>query len=225
VTTHEDEDVITDTGVKQVGAAEQPAEPPRATRRRNGEAAAAKAPRRPSFTLVAAVAVLGLIGTGVFAALWATAPSSTQQDPTVKAAATTFLTDFFNVSAKSVDANFNAVSAMATGAFSGQVDKFFNTAIRQDLQKALAESRGQIRALEVQSENAAQTRAAVYAVVDQVYVNNKITTPQADVVRLVINFTKVGSTWKISNVTVLEGASPASAGTPSGSAGSNVPGQ
>ena len=55
--------------------------------------------------------------------------------------------------------------------------------------------------------------------------NSKITSPQADVVRLVVNLEDVGGTWKISNVTVLEGASPASEGTASGSAGSNVPGQ
>jgi hypothetical protein len=77
----------------------------------------------------------------------------------------------------------------------------------------------------VQSENDAHTAATVYAVVDQLYVNNKINTPQSDVVRLLIDLKLVGSTWKIANVTVLEGATPGSAGTGSGSAGSSVPGQ
>jgi hypothetical protein len=67
--------------------------------------------------------------------------------------------------------------------------------------------------------------ASVYAVVDQTYVNNKITSPQADVVRLVADLKQVGGVWKISDVTVLEGATPASTGSASGSAGSNVPGQ
>ena len=90
---------------------------------------------------------------------------------------------------------------------------------------ALAESRGQIRYLEVQSENQAAGTASVYAVVDQTYVNNKITTPQADVVRLIANLKRVNGVWKISGVTVLEGATPASAGSASGSSGPNVPGQ
>jgi hypothetical protein len=62
-------------------------------------------------------------------------------------------------------------------------------------------------------------------VVDQLYVNSKISTPQSDVLRILVNLQLVGSTWKISNVTVLEGATPASAGSSSGSAGSTVPGQ
>jgi hypothetical protein len=100
---------------------------------------------------------------------------------------------------------------------------FFNSAIRSDLENALAESRGQIRGVWVQNDNG--TSASVYGVVDQLYVNNKITTPQSDVLRVVVDLSQVRGAWKISNVTVLEGASPASTGTPSGSAGSSVPGQ
>ena len=77
----------------------------------------------------------------------------------------------------------------------------------------------------VQSENQGAGTASVYAVVDQTYVNNKITSPQADVVRLVADLKQVDGVWKISDVTVLEGATPASTGSASGSAGSNVPGQ
>ena len=114
---------------------------------------------------------------------------------------------------------------MATGQFSTQAKEFFNSSIRTALEKALAESRGQIRLLDVQSENQAAGTASVYAVVDQTYVNDKISTPQADVVRLVADLQQVGGVWKISDVTVLEGATPASTGTASGSAGSSVPGQ
>ena len=114
---------------------------------------------------------------------------------------------------------------MATGAFATQAQQFFNASIRKALEEALAESRGQIRYLAVQSENQGAGTASVYAVVDQTYVNNKITSPQADVVRLVADLKQVNGVWKISDVTVLEGATPASAGSASGSAGSNVPGQ
>jgi hypothetical protein len=48
---------------------------------------------------------------------------------------------------------------------------------------------------------------------------------QSDVVRLLADLQQVNGVWKISNVTVLEGATPASTGSGSGSAGSSVPGQ
>ena len=89
----------------------------------------------------------------------------------------------------------------------------------------LAESLGQIRALYVQPEDQAAGTATIYAVVDQTYVNNKVDTPQADVVRLPANLQQVDGVWKIADVTVLEGATPGSAGSASGSAGSSVPGQ
>ncbi len=181
-------------------------------------------PSRRSFRLVALIATLGVLGTLVFGVLFAThGSSSSSQNPAVNQAAQAFLTDFFNFNAKTVDTDFTAVTNMATGQFATQAKQFFNTSIRQALEKALAESRGQTRALYVQSESA--NAATLYAVVDQTYVNNKITTPQADVVRLVISLQNLGGTWKISNVTVLEGATPGSAGSPSGSAGSSVPGQ
>jgi hypothetical protein len=216
-----------DSGVKVVGATttddEEKDTSPRATARRGRERSAPAQPTRRSFRIVSVLAAVGLLGTLVFGLLYATKSSGSGQNPAVTSAAQTFLDDFFNFNAKSVDTDFNAITDMATGQFSTQAKQFFNSSIRTELEQALAESRGQIRALYVQSET--PTSATVYAVIDQTYVNNKITTPQADVVRLVVNLEDVGGTWKISNVTVLEGASPASAGTASGSSGSNVPGQ
>jgi hypothetical protein len=183
-------------------------------------------PTRRAFRVVSLVAAAGLVGTLVFGVLFATkSPSGPVQDPAVLSASRAFLNDFFNFNAKTVDADFNAVTAMATGPFSNQAQQFFNTSIRKALEQALAESRGQIRYDEVQSENEAAGTASVYAVVDQTYVNNKINTPQADVVRLTADMQRVNGVWKISNVTVLEGATPSSTGTPSDSAGSSVPGQ
>jgi hypothetical protein len=169
------------------------------------------------------LAVAGLLGTLVFGLLWAGTSGGSGTDPAMTGAARTFMTDLTNFNAKSIDADFNAITSMATGTFSGQASKFFNSSIRGQLQDALAESRGQIRNLYVQSQSAQQ--GSVYVVDDQVYANNKITTPQSDVLRVVINLAKVGSVWKISDVTVLEGATPASTGSASGSAGSTVPGQ
>jgi hypothetical protein len=220
-----------DSGVKVVGAtipddeASPVAEPStRKGRTRNG--AGRGVPSRRAFRLVSLVAALGVAGTLVFGILYTTKSSSgSVQDPAVVSASRAFLTDFFNFNAKTVDSDFNAVSDMATGAFATQAQQFFNASIRKALEQALAESRGQIRYVAVQSEDRAAGTASVYAVVDQTYVNNKITTPQADVVRLIADLKQVNGVWKISDVTVLEGATPASAGSASGSAGSNVPGQ
>jgi hypothetical protein len=228
-----------DSGVKVVGATtsdqDSPdqvqstaAGPPRRSRRRRGGGARGDrpVPTRRAFRLVSLLAAVGVAGTLVFGILFATEGSGgLVQDPAVLSASTAFLNDFFNFNAKTVDSNFNAITAMATGAFSDQAQQFFNSSIRNALEQALAESRGQIRFDEVQSENQAAGTASVYAVVDQTYVNNKFTTPQADVFRLIADLKRVNGAWKISDVTVLEGANPASAGTASGSSGSNVPGQ
>ncbi len=231
-TTQHDTEHHVDGGVKVVGATSPDPEPaaggppPRSGRRRPGGNRARTAPSRRAFRLASLLAVAGLAGTLLFGALYATKDSSGPvQDPAVLSASRLFLTDFFNFNAKTVDSDFNAVTGMATGAFSTQSRQFFNTSIRKALEQALAESRGQIRYLEVQSENQGAGTASVYAVVDQTYVNNKITSPQADVVRLIADLQQVGGVWKISNVTVLEGATPASASSASGSAGSTVPGQ
>jgi len=232
-TTEQQTEHQTDSGVKVVGATSpdhpEPAAggpPPRTGKRRHGGDRDRTAPKRRTLRVVSLLAVLGLAGTLVFGVLYATkGGSGSVQDPAVVSASRVFLTDFFNFNAKTVDADFNAVTEMATGAFSNQAKQFFNTSIRKALEQALAESRGQIRYLEVQSENQGAGTASVYAVVDQTYVNDKITSPQADVVRLIADLQQVGGVWKISNVTVLEGATPASAGSASGSAGSTVPGQ
>jgi hypothetical protein len=194
-------------------------------RRPQGRSGPGRTRRRRRPNVAAVLAVLGLAGTLVFGVLWArgSGGGTTASDGAVTTAAHSFLVDLTNFNAKSVDSDFNAITSMATGQFSTQAQKFFNSSIRTQLENALAESRGQIRNIYVQNDSGG--KASVYAVVDQVYVNNKITTPQSDVLRIVVNLEQVGDRWMISNVTVLEGATPASAGSPSGSAGSTVPGQ
>jgi len=232
-----------DRGVKVVGGVpEEPADddrtterddtattpseapPPRPAARRPG--GAASEPSRRAFRIVALVAALGLVGTIVFGVLYATQGSSGPvQDPAVKSAANQFLTDFFNFTPKTVDSDFSAITAMATGQFSSQANGFFNSTIRKQLETADASSRGQVRYLAVQQEGNPPGTASIYAVVDQTYANNKSTSLGSDVVRLTADLKQVNGTWKISNVTVLEGATPQSTGSASGSAGSSVPGQ
>jgi hypothetical protein len=154
------------------------------------------------FSLVALLAALFLVLTVVFA-LGGSGGGTNAAAPAVTSSARAFLIALTNFDAKSVDADFGAITSMATGSFAGQANKFFNSAIRQELEQALASSRGQIRSLYIQSISGNQ--AAVYAVVDQLYVNNKLSSPQSDVLRIAINLLDIGGTWKISNVSVLQG--------------------
>ena len=116
--------------------------PPRRTTRRTG-GADRPAPSRRAFKVASLLAVVGLLGTLIFGILYATKSSNAgpTQDPAVLSASRAFLTDFFNFNTKTVDADFNAVTGMATGAFSNQAKQFFNTSIRKALEEALAESR------------------------------------------------------------------------------------
>jgi hypothetical protein len=223
VPTDESKEKEEDAPADVTDAAADPPRPP--TKRRPG--GPEPGPSRKTLAIVGVVAALGLLGTLIFGVLYATKSSGQIQDPAVLSASRTFLTDFFNFDAKTVDSDFNAVTNMATGQFSSQATQFFNSNIRKALESALAESRGQIRYLEIQSEGNPPGTASIYAVIDQTYVNNKISTPQSDVVRLIADLQQVGGVWKISSVTVLEGATPESAtgNSGSGSAGSNVPGQ
>jgi len=172
------------------------AEPVRSSRTRH---------RRAGFVALCAVAVAGLTGTAVFGLAWSGLEARRQGEAQVRHAASSFLVDLTNFDPKTVDADFSAVTAMATGGFADQADKFFNSSIRQDLEKALASSRGQVRSMYVQTYTG--TKASVYAVVDQLYANSKITAPQSDVLRIVLDLSSAPSGWKISNVTVLEGPS------------------
>ncbi|HVX23232.1 MAG TPA: hypothetical protein VHB02_17965 [Acidimicrobiales bacterium] len=151
------------------------------------------------------MAVLGVAGTVGFGVAWAGQRGQAGGEAQAKASARTFLVALTNFDAKTVDADFSAITHMATGSFAGQADKFFNSSIRQQLEDALASSRGQIRDLYVQTYDGA--RASVYAVVDQLYANNKLSSPQSDVLRIVVDLAQVGGAWKVANVTVLTGPS------------------
>ncbi len=194
----------------EYSAAEGP--PPGAAPRRPGGPPAN--PSRRLFQLVSLLAAVGIVGTILFGVLYASkGGGESSQDTAVTGSAQTFLTDFFNFNAKSVDADYAALTNMATGPFATQAKQFFDASTRAALVKAEADSRGQTQALYIQSEKAAT--ATVYAVVDQTFVNNKVTAPQSVVERLVISLHNVSGTWKISDVTVLQGAAPTGQGSAS----------
>ena len=173
--------------------------------------------RGAGFVAACALAVAGTAGSVAFGVAWATQRAHQAAATRAETKARTFLIDLTNFDSKTVDADFSAITSMATGTFAGQANKFFDSSIRQELQQALASSRGQVRDLYVQSVTGDQ--ATVYAVVTQLYTNDKITSPQSDVLRMVVDLRQTGGTWKVADVTVLEGPSLSSGGSGSAGAG------
>jgi hypothetical protein len=178
--------------------------------------------RRLGVVGLAVLAALGIAGTVGFGLAWASVHAQQSGESQAQQSARSFLVDLTNFNDQTVDADFSAVTSMATGKFATQAASFFNSSIRQELQKALASSRGQIRNLYVQSYGGSQ--ATVYAVVDQLYVNDKVTSPQTDVLRVVVSMTQVGGSWKVGDLTVLQGPTVAggTAGTATAAIGSTT---
>jgi hypothetical protein len=158
--------------------------------------------RRPPFlvTALAVLALAGLFGTVFFWGRYHTlAQRNTEQKAVVKTS-TDFLVALFNFQANTVDAAFNRVESYATGDFRSQLAQFLSTDIRKALAEKQAVSRGQIRALYVQS--LAGNEAVIYADVDQTIANLSFRAPEQDEVRLVLNLTRASGKWRISDVTV-----------------------
>lgn len=162
----------------------------------------------PSTWVVRVVAVVASVAALMFGIAWSNESGQSGQQSQATAAANKFLVALTNFKPATVDRDFSTITSMATGQFAGQAAKFFNSAIRGELARALAQSQGQVRDLYVQ--NLSGSQASLYAVVDQVYVNSKVSSPQSDVLRLVLNMTDTSSGWKVANVSVLEGPSPTS---------------
>ena len=161
-----------------------------------------------------ALAVLGLVGTLVFGHAWASQNARTGQEAQVRTVSSDFLLALTNFDAKNVDADFTRIQGYATGDFAKQSNQFFGSTIRQQLEAALASSRGQVRSLYVQSLSDGQ--ASVYGVVDQTYVNDKMSSPSADQLDIVTDLTDGSSGWKISDVTVLNDPTTTGAGGTTG---------
>jgi hypothetical protein len=169
---------------------------------------------RKSQIVLLVIAVLGVVGPAVFGSAWANLSDQQSQQNQVESVTNNFLLALTNFDAKTVDADFNKIQQYATGSFATQSNQFFGSTIRSQLEAALASSRGQIRSQFVQSING--NKASVYSVVDQTYINNKLTSPSADVLQIQTDLTMTGSGWKVSNVTVLNN-SGAGSGTGSSS--------
>ena len=148
-----------------------------------------------------------------FGLKWSSLSGQVTQEAAVRSVSSSFLTDLTNFKPTTVDADFSALLTFATGDFAKQANQFFGTDIRQQLEQAQAQSEGQVRNLYVQSLSG--NGAQVFGVVDQTYINNTIAKgggqPVPDVLRVVLNLSRISGTWKISEVSVLQ--APSSSGT------------
>ncbi len=164
------------------------------------------AAKQPTVVLAATAIAFALVA-GAFAYAWNGQRAAGDEQVVVKANATRFLHALTTFTPGSIDRAFSEVQGYATSAFAGQAGKFFNSSIRQQLEIAKAQSQGQVRDLFVQSMDPGS--ASLYAVVDQTYINDKVSKPVADVLRLVIDMKKVAGQWKVADLTVLQAPSAA----------------
>lgn len=165
------------------------------------------------------LAALGLVGTLVFGVAWwgvrdgggtAADPSATE----LLDAARSFSQALTNFDGATVDQDFDAVTAQATGEFRSQVDQFFSTEIRTQLKEAQASSRGEVRSAYVQT--AEPDRGTVFVVVDQTIANNRSPQPQADTLRMELGLVRKDGRWLVERVVVLTGGSSTASATTSG---------
>ncbi len=153
-----------------------------------------------------AISLVAIVLAALFFTAYANDQHQLSQSVVVRQVSTNFLIALTNFNPKTVDSDLTTLGTYATGNFKKQATQFFGSNIRQALEVTSAASRGQVRNLYVQSLSG--NSSTVYAVVDQTYVNNKMSTPSADVLRLSIDLTQQpGGRWLISDVTVLGNSS------------------
>jgi hypothetical protein len=188
-------------------------------------AAPAKPDRRlrPLLVAVSVVAVLGLVGTGVFAAKWNGLRHGRDAQNQASSTARQFLLALTNFDGRTVNADFDRILTYAApnSDFAKSAQSFFGSDVRQALQTKQAASQGQIRNLFVQSVTGAT--ADVYAVIDQTIFNNSLKQPEADTLRVDVTLVQASGLWRVSEVTVLQAppvaTSPLTGSTPTTAAG------
>lgn len=176
---------------------------------------------RVGFVITAVVALLGVFGTVFFASKYHHLSGRNREAGAVTKASSQFLNSLTNFNANNIDADFQQIQNMATGDFGQQAQKFFASDVRTALAKVQATSRGQIHYLYVEAIQG--STATTFGEVDQTIANLNFSRPEQDVLRVALTLQKVSGTWRISEVTVLQG--PASV-VPSagGSTTTTVPG-
>ena len=177
-------------------------------------APAAPAQRRPraALAIVALVALLGIVGTAVFALKWNNLRHRQDAQHQAEGVARQFLTALTNFDARTVDADFGRILSFAAdnSDFAHQAQSTFNSDLNQALKAKQASTRGEIHYLFVQGVHGGT--ADVYAVVDLTTFNNSLKAPSVDEMRVDVTLQRIKGLWRVSELTVLQ--APPVAGTP-----------
>jgi hypothetical protein len=161
---------------------------------------------------VALVALLGLVGTAVFASMWNGLRHRDDTQHQVEGVGRQFLIALTNFDARTVDSDFARILSFAAdnSHFAQQAQSTFNSDLGRAFKAKQASSRGEIHYLFVQGVHG--TTADVYAVIDQTIFNNSMKAPVADEIRADVTLQRVKGLWRVSELTVLQ--APPVAGTP-----------
>jgi Mce-associated membrane protein len=152
--------------------------------------------------VLAVVAVLGVLGTALFAGLWITDRRADQGEAAMEAKGEEFLLALTNFDAATVDEDFDNLVDLGAGDFASEADQFFGSDVREALKEVQASSRGEVRDLYVQSFSG--DRGRVFGVVDQTIANNRFPQPQADQLRVELTLEHTDGDWHVTDVLVLE---------------------
>ena len=170
------------------------------------------------------LALIGLLGTVGFGLAWlgardGGAAGSAQEGSAAEGlrSARAFSEDLTNFDGATIDRDFDAITARATGDFRSQADQFFSSEVRSQLKKAQASSRGEVRSAYVQTVDG--DRGTVFVVVDQTIANNTSPQPQADTLRMELGLVRTGGSWKVERVAVLTAPSGGSTDSPADTTG------
>ncbi|MFC0081095.1 hypothetical protein ACFFRE_02835 [Aciditerrimonas ferrireducens] len=186
----------------EAGSADKPG-----SGRRTDGPRTARTVRRSAFLAALAAAVLCALAAIGFGLAWANLEGTQQATSQVEAVSRAFVLDLTNLTPQTVDQRITDLLAASTGSFANQARSFFdsgNPPVRDALISAKAVEQGQIRSLAVEQVNG--STASSFAVVDVSYTNDKLSSPQSDVLRLQLDLVKTAAGWRVSNVTVLDGA-------------------
>jgi hypothetical protein len=152
--------------------------------------------------VLAVIAGVGIALAALFGIWWNGARVNQANQAAAERTARNFLIALTNFDSHTVNADFSRITSYATGDFAKQAVQFFGPQIRQQLEQAQAQSRGELSSIYVQSANS--NSASVYAVVDQTIVNRNFNAPQADELRVVLTLNKISTGWRVGEVTVLQ---------------------
>ncbi len=171
--------------------------------------------------LLVLLSVASTIAAVAFGVAWSGLNSQKNQQASAERVARDFLLALTNFDGQTVDADFTRISTYATGDFAKQEKSFFGSNIRQALEQAQAQSRGQVRDIFTESMSGGEVN--IFAVVDQTYANSHLAAPATDTLRLDLTLVETSAGWRISEVTVLQAPTSSGSGGSGSGTSSSVP--